>query len=666
VRFATTRTRDSALIPARVSLAIPEFHESVGSGPPVFGPLARPVVVVLAAALFATLPAVARADVGPGGWGMSDEFHVPSISMDESFDELTPSTFRMMAIWDLIGDPGYMAQLQSRINEANAAARKPGGMEIAMSFTAPPQTWQGVPLTGQAWLEQVKPVIDRFSSDVEWWSPMNEPGLKGWTFTPTGASFLADISVRLKGYLETAHPADSLMSPDFNDHYNADGTLKRHLDGTSFVERYVKLFDKAGGQFGGMVGWHPYGGVRRKSLLSTNDLVTTLAATKGAGLPVWVTEAGAHVDDNYVPGQTEAQQNDQVRWMTDTQAGLAAHDAITRMNYYDMRESWDMNAPTCATTPGFPWDSALVRVCGDRRPAWYTWCLASRKNDAACFDDSPGAASWGTYRLDVFYRGAGDDAAVYRRSWDTKGPWSSVSSMGGITSSGPGVASTGSKRLDLVARGSDSTVWTRRYDGSTWSAWTFLGGLTYTAPAASARLGTSIVDVFVRSASNTIQHRYRNGTTWSPGWVSIGSPPGGATSAPASVSSASGRIDVFVRGGDAAIWRNTWTTSWSGWTRIGGSATSAPAVTSRGTNRIDLLVRGKDGTIQRTYNDGSGWAAWTSLGGATISAPAAAASSSTRMDVWARGMTGAVQHNVWRSSTGWSGWNATWLAGPGP
>jgi hypothetical protein len=29
-------------------------------------------------------------------------------------------------------------------------------------------------------------------------------------------------------------------------------------------------------------------------------------------------------------------------------------------------------------------------------------------------------------------------------------------------------------------------------------------------------------------------------------------------------------------------------------------------------------------------------------------------------------MTGAVQHNVWRSSTGWSGWNATWLAGPGP
>ena len=128
-------------------------------------------------------------------------------------------------------------------------------------------------------------------------------GLKGWTFTPTGASFLADVSVRLKSYLEQSHPADRLLSPDFNDHYNADGTLKRHLDGTSFVERYVKLFDNAGGQFGSIVSWHPYGAVRRKSFLSTDDLVYTLSATKGAGLPIWVTEAGAHVDDNSIPAR---------------------------------------------------------------------------------------------------------------------------------------------------------------------------------------------------------------------------------------------------------------------------------------------------------------------------------------------------------------------------
>ena len=200
-----------------------------------------------------------------------------------------------------------------------------------MSFTVPPQYWEGVPLTGQAWLDQVAPFIDRFSPDVEWWSPANEPGLKGWTFTPTGAAMVADFSVRLKSYLEQGHPADRLLSPDFNDHYNSDGTLKRHPDGTSFVERYVKLFDKAGGQFGSAVAWHPYGAVRRKSFLSTDDLVTTLSATSGAGLPIWVTEAGARASDTSAASQTEAEQDAQVKWMTDTELGAG----LTRPDHPD-------------------------------------------------------------------------------------------------------------------------------------------------------------------------------------------------------------------------------------------------------------------------------------------------------------------------------------------
>jgi hypothetical protein len=382
----------------------------------VFGRAPVLALVALAVAATALLPASTSADVGPGGYGISDDLHRPGLSLSETFRELEPKSFRLIASWAALGDPGYLAQIQDRIDRANAAARTPGGMEIAVSFSVPPQTWQGVALTGEAWFAQVKPFIDRFTTDVEWWSPMNEPGLKGWTFTPTGASMLADFSVRLKTYLEQAHPADRLMSPDFNDHYNADGTLKRHPDGTSFVERYVKLFDKAGGQFGSIVSWHPYAAVRRRSFLSTNDLVYTLSGTKGAGLPVWVTEAGAHVNDNSLPGQTEAEQDAQVVWMTDTAAGLASHDAITRMHYYNVRQEVDVGVSPCRSKPGFPWDTGLVRACGDRRPAWYTWCLASRQRDAACYDDSPAVASWGPYRLDVFFRGYGDDGAVYRRS----------------------------------------------------------------------------------------------------------------------------------------------------------------------------------------------------------------------------------------------------------
>ena len=629
----------------------------------MFGRIAGRVLVILAFAGQAALPASSSADVGPGGWGISDDLHIPSISLDETFDELEPKSFRLIASWQSLGDPGYLAQLRTRINEANAAARTPSGMEIAVTFSVPPQTWQGVPLTGQAWLGQVTPFINSFTSDVEWWSPMNEPGLKGWTFTPTGASMLADFSVRLKNHLQQNHPTDRLLSPDFNDHHNADGTLKRHPDGTSFVERYVKLFSNAGGQFGDAVGWHPYGAVRRKSFLSTDDLVTTLSATSGAGLPIWVTEAGAHVDDKYIAGQSEAEQDAQVKWMTDTGAGLASHDRITRMHYYNVRQEPDTSSATCQALAGFPWDTGLVRACGERRPAWYTWCLAARQNDAACYDDSPGAASWSSSRLDVFWRGSGDDAAIYRRWWDTKS-WSSVSTLGGATTSSPAVVAPASKRLELYVRGTDNAVWHRRYDGTAWSAWSPLGAVTYASPAASARRGTSIVDVFVRGADNTVHHRYRNGSTWSPGWVSIGAPPSGATSAPAAVSSSTGKIEVFVRGADSEIWRRTWTTSWGPWTRVGGVATSAPSVISRGTDSIDLFVRGRDGQVHRTTGDAAGWSAWSPLGGATASAPAAVASSANRIDLWARGTAGALQHRVWQPTTGWSSWSENWFAGP--
>jgi Glycosyl hydrolase catalytic core len=632
--------------------------------------LGRAPVLLLAALAFAcpaAFPASSSADVGPEGWGISDDFHVPSIALDETFDELEPKSFRLIASWEALGDPGYVAQIESRIDEANAAARATGGMEIAVSFARPPQIWQDLPLTGQAWIDQVRPFIDRFSSEVDWWGPMNEPALKGWTFTPSGASFLADVSVRLKSYLEQSHPDDRLLSPDFNDHYNADDTLKRHADGTSFVERYVKLFDRAGGQFGSAVSWHPYGAVRRRSFLSTDDLVTTLSATKGAGLPIWVTEAGAHVNDNFVPGQTEAEQDAQVKWLSDTIAGLASHDSITRMHYYNVRQEVDVGAPACQPKPGFPWDSGLVRACGDRRPAWYTWCLASRAGDAACYDDSPGAASWGPSRLDVFWRGQGDDAAIYRRSWDgsLKSPaWSAPGSLGGSTTSSPAVAAPAAKRLEVYTRGLDNSVWHRRYDGSAWSGWSGLGGKTYASPAASARRGTSVVDVFLRGTDNEIYHRYRDGIGWSLGWMSIGSPTGGATSAPAAVSNGTGRIEVFVRGADSAIWRRTWTGAWGPWTSVGGAAASAPAVASRGTGRLDLFVRGTDGQVYRSFNDGTGWSPWSSLGGATSSAPAAAAPSSSRIDVWARGPNGMLQHKVWQAASGWSGWSESWFTGP--
>ena len=305
-------------------------------------------------------------------------------------------------------------------------------------------------------------------------------------------------------------------------------------------------------------------------MASTDDLVATLGATSGASLPIWVTEAGAHVDDNYVAGQTEAEQDSQVRWMTDTTSGLASHDRITRMHYYHMRQEPDTASPTCQKKPGFPWDSGLVRACGDKRAAWFTWCRATRQSDAGCYDDSPAAASWASTRLDVFWRGNGDDASIYSRSWNGS-TWSTPFGLGGATSSAPAAVAPAPGRLDLFARGGDNAVWLRRYDGTAWSSWTALGTTTYASPAASLRQGTSIVDVFVRGTDESgaaalpqRQHLVRG----------LGLDRGAA-----------GRSDLGARLGleraredracssaaaNGAIWRRTFTTSWGAWTSLGG------------------------------------------------------------------------------------------------
>ena len=262
-------------------------------------------------------------------------------------------------------------------------------MEIAVSFSRPPRTWHGAPMSGRTWIEQVAPFVDRFTPDVEWWSPVNEPGLRGWLFTPDGAAMVADFSIRLRAHLER-HPADKQLSPDFNDHYATDGSLARHLDGTSLVARYVRLFNEAGGQFGRAIAWHAYGAVEHRSLASTDDLVASLVGTPGENLPIWVTEAGAHVDDDFAPGRTEAGQDVRVRWLTDVRRGLASHDRITRLSYYHMREEPDLRSGGCRPLAGFPWDSGLVRSCGEPRPAWHSWCRA------AC----PGV--WGAPRVEPF------------------------------------------------------------------------------------------------------------------------------------------------------------------------------------------------------------------------------------------------------------------------
>jgi hypothetical protein len=311
-----------------------------------------------AAALAAAIPSATQAAAPYDGWGfgVADPDFQPARSLDHRFEALKPKTFRFIVDWNIADNPGLKSQALARIQLARAA----GVEEVAISFGAPPAYVD--PL---AWAVKVFAFVDEFSPHVEWWSPVNEPNhlpQEGTNWLRERPDVAASYSNLLSSHLATFQPDDRLLSPDFHDDYDddlADGTPLRTVPGqpASTVSDYVTRFAAAGGRFGEMVAWHPYSGVKRQSMASTEDFTNALSTVGAGNLPIWITEAGA------LEGP---EQGAQVEFLVEN---LSQSARIERVSYWHMFDHND------------GWDSALIARDRTLRPAWYTWCAASHGND---------------------------------------------------------------------------------------------------------------------------------------------------------------------------------------------------------------------------------------------------------------------------------------------
>jgi len=89
---------------------------------------------------------------------------------------------------------------------------------------------------------------------------------------------------------------------------------------------------------------------------------------------------------------------------------------------------------------------------------------------------------------------------------------------------------------------------------------------------------------------------------WS-GWESRG---GVLASAPQAVSWGPGRLDVFARGADSAVWHKAWDAGggWAEWESRGGGFQQHPSAVSWSAGRIDLLGVTHDAMIwHKAYGD---------------------------------------------------------------
>jgi Repeat of unknown function (DUF346) len=160
------------------------------------------------------------------------------------------------------------------------------------------------------------------------------------------------------------------------------------------------------------------------------------------------------------------------------------------------------------------------------------------------------------------------------------------------------------------------------------------------------------IDVFARGTDNALWHKYRTGETW-VGWSSRG---GQLTSAPGAVSWGNNRIDVVARTTNNTIQHWYWGgTAWYS-DNLGGTLTSAPDISSWASNRLDVFARGTDNALWRRQWNGSSWTAWAKIGGTLASGPGAVSWGPNRIDVVARAGDNSVLY-WWWDGAGWQSGN---------
>jgi hypothetical protein len=142
------------------------------------------------------------------------------------------------------------------------------------------------------------------------------------------------------------------------------------------------------------------------------------------------------------------------------------------------------------------------------------------------------------------------------------------------------------------------------------------------------------------------------------------------TSQPAISVNSDGRIEVFARGTDHAMW-HIWQDAphsgpWSAWSSLGGGISSEAAIAENSDGRLEVFARGTDDAlwhIWQTAPHSAPWSAWSSLGGGITSNAAAPVNSDGRIEVFARGTDNALWH-IWQTAPHagpWSAWSS--LAG---
>jgi hypothetical protein len=215
---------------------------------------------------------------------------------------------------------------------------------------------------------------------------------------------------------------------------------------------------------------------------------------------------------------------------------------------------------------------------------------------------SPGAGA----TPQIYYRGP--DYAAWQMYFN--GSYWDTLSFGGLCTSAPTAVYSGNNRADVFCRGWDMSLYIRTwFQGYGWHPWYRVGGVATSDPDAASAGPGSTPQIYVRGGDNALYQGYWDGSTWQ--FISLG---GLCTSGPTAAYAGPNRVDVYCRGWDMAIYHRQWRqgVGWTGWARIDSQAISAPEASSEGPGSApQVFARGVDRRLWQYVWNGSGWSAYS-------------------------------------------------------
>ena len=203
---------------------------------------------------------------------------------------------------------------------------------------------------------------------------------------------------------------------------------------------------------------------------------------------------------------------------------------------------------------------------------------------------------------------------------DGSAKWVEILNLGGICFGSPSVAAWNSSREDIFVQGSDDNLWHIYWNGTTWSSFERLDGITIVSPPLAVSSGENRLDVFALGEGNTFCWRaYRE--TWMT-WDCTISGNLSFESIPSAAVMGLNRVDAVALASDdhtyhKSLVNSSWTTNWDD---LGGQLNGAPVIALFSPNTGSVLGIGMDNGLYIGNRDSSafnweGSNTWTSLGG---------------------------------------------------